>query len=78
MPYGTGNARNTWHACSIVDADGKEIPWVDRDGRTLQTAAERHRPAPGQKYFLLCGGRLSYEYRGPESDARPARAHRPG
>ena len=31
--YGTGNAHNTWYACTIVDANGKEIPWVDKDGK---------------------------------------------
>ncbi|MEM2465239.1 MAG: FAD-dependent oxidoreductase [candidate division WOR-3 bacterium] len=30
MPsYATGNPHNTWYPCTIVDADGKEIPWVD-------------------------------------------------
>ncbi len=67
-PYGTGNAHNTWFACTIVDARGKEIPWVDRDGRLLKTVSERYRPAPGQKFFIqnpppgtpheYCGPRL--------------------
>ncbi|MBW2139240.1 MAG: hypothetical protein JRH06_17035, partial [Deltaproteobacteria bacterium] len=26
--YGTGNPHNTWFPCTIVDARGKEIPWV--------------------------------------------------
>jgi len=50
--YGTGNAHNTWFPCTIVDANGKEIPWVDRDGRVLKTVLERCRPAPGQKTFV--------------------------
>jgi len=50
--YGVGNAHNTWYACTIVDANGKEIPWVDRDGRVLETVSERYRPAPGQKFTL--------------------------
>jgi len=30
MPsYATGNPSNTWYPCTIVDADGKEIPWID-------------------------------------------------
>ena len=33
VAYGSGNSHNTWYACSIVDANGKEVPWVDRDGR---------------------------------------------
>ncbi|MFC1909433.1 FAD-dependent oxidoreductase [Chloroflexota bacterium] len=41
--YGTGNAHNTWFACNIVDANGKEIPWVDKDGNELKTIEERYR-----------------------------------
>jgi succinate dehydrogenase/fumarate reductase flavoprotein subunit len=55
-PYGTGNPDNTWHACTIVDANGKEVPWVDRDGNILKTVSERYRPAPGQKFFIMGGG----------------------
>jgi succinate dehydrogenase/fumarate reductase flavoprotein subunit len=51
-PYGTGDYNNTWYACSVVDANGKEIPWVDRDGRILKTVSQRYRPAPGQKFFF--------------------------
>lgn len=61
--YGTGNAHNTWYACNIVDANGKEVPWVDRDGKILKTVSERYRPAPGQKTFFH--GVLSYDLRGP-------------
>jgi len=49
---GAGRHGNTWFACTLVDANGKELPWVDRDGRVLKTIAERYRPAPGQKFFL--------------------------
>ncbi|MBN1188485.1 MAG: FAD-dependent oxidoreductase [Dehalococcoidales bacterium] len=45
--YGVGNAGNTWFACTIVDANGKEVPWVDKDGNVLKTVAERYLPAPG-------------------------------
>ena len=41
-PYGTGNASNTWFACSIVDAKGKDIPWIDKDGNVLKTVEERY------------------------------------
>lgn len=61
--YGVGNAHNTWFACTMVDANGKEIPWVDRNGRVLTSVAQRYRPAPGQKYFLDMG--WQYEYRSP-------------
>lgn len=63
-PFGTGNAQYTWYACSIVDAEGKEVPWVDKDGRALRTVSERYRPAPGQKFWLSCP-RVPHEYLGP-------------
>jgi len=55
-PYGVGNPRNTWFACTIVDANGKEVPWVDKDGRILRTVEERYRTVPGQKLFIMGGG----------------------
>ncbi|MBW1766564.1 MAG: FAD-binding protein [Deltaproteobacteria bacterium] len=63
--YGIGGWHNTWYPCSIVDANGKEVPWVDRDGRVLKTVSERTRPAPGQKFFVLNPGPSSYEVRHP-------------
>ena len=50
--YGGGSWHNTWYPCTIVDANGKEVPWVDRDGRVLKTVSERCRPAPGQKFIM--------------------------
>lgn len=69
-PYGAGNTHNTWYACSMVDAEGREIPWVDRDGRILKKVSQRYRPAPGQKFFLKGGGESyfhQYEYQGPDT-----------
>ncbi len=63
LPHSSGNAHNTWFACKIVDANGKEVPWVDRDGKILKTLAERNRPAPGQKTFVHA--RAPYEFREP-------------
>jgi succinate dehydrogenase/fumarate reductase flavoprotein subunit len=68
--FGTGNAHNTWYACSIVDSNGKEVPWVDRDGNILKTVSERNRPVPGQRVFFLGRGRgphfgYSYDIWGP-------------
>jgi succinate dehydrogenase/fumarate reductase flavoprotein subunit len=50
-PYGTGNSENTWAPCTIVDSEGKEIPWEDEDGRILETIDDRARPAASQKFF---------------------------
>jgi len=69
-PYGTGNNHNTWFACSMVDARGRGIPWVDRDGNNLKTVSERYRPAPGQHFFLKGGGEPDfpiYDYQGPDT-----------
>jgi succinate dehydrogenase/fumarate reductase flavoprotein subunit len=63
-PYGTGDFNTTWYACTIVDANGKEIPWVDRDGKVLKTVSERYRAAEGQRFFFY--GRMgSYDLWGP-------------
>ena len=34
--YGTGQAANTWSGTPMVDANGKEIPCVDRNGNILE------------------------------------------
>ena len=46
-PYSTGNNHNTWYACTMIDAEGRAIPWLDRDGNELTTVEERYRPSPG-------------------------------
>ncbi len=69
-PYGTGNTHNTWYACSMVDAEGREIPWIDRDGTVLESVSERYRPAPGQKFFIKGGGESYFplpDYLGPDT-----------
>ncbi len=53
---GAGVGMGGWNPCTVVDNNGKEIPWVDRDGRVLKTIEERNRPAPGQKFFIAGGG----------------------
>ena len=67
--YGIAHTQDTWYACNLVDANGKEIPWVDRDGRILKTVSERYHPAPGQKLLLSSGMPRSanpiYEYLQP-------------
>ncbi|MFC2011584.1 FAD-dependent oxidoreductase [Chloroflexota bacterium] len=60
---GHGSPSGTWGACTMVDANGKEIPYVDRDGRILKTVSERYNPAPGQKFFV---GGSRYDIKGPD------------
>jgi len=49
--YGTGNPKNTWFPCSMVDARGKEIPWVDYKDRPINDVSDRTHPAEGQKFI---------------------------
>ena len=49
--FGVGNPYNTWFPCTIVDNDGKVIPWEDGDGNIITDVAERNHPAPNQPYI---------------------------
>ena len=56
FPHSAGNAHNSWFACNIVDANGKEVPWIDRrTGRVLKTLSERYHLGPGE-FFIFSGG----------------------
>jgi succinate dehydrogenase/fumarate reductase flavoprotein subunit len=59
-PYSMGNTSNTYHGTSIVDANGKEVPWYDPGGRELKTIRERFLPSPGQRFQLGIGIGLHY------------------
>lgn len=68
-PYSMGGAHNTWHGVSIVDADGKEVPWVDAYGKQLDTVDERFLPGRGQRFNLGAGIGITIEgqdYRSPD------------
>ena len=56
IQYGVGYPDNTWYGCTMVDAQGKQVRWFNRDGQELKTAEERFQPAPGQKFILMGGG----------------------
>ncbi len=61
--FGTGNPFNTWYACNMIDADGKKIPWVDRDGNMIKDVLGRYTAAPGQRFMAeRC---LAYDYARP-------------
>lgn len=62
--FGVGNPSNTWFPCTIVDNNGKEIPWVDKNGKSLSSVAERNLPAEGQPY---CGSTISDDLKGIET-----------
>ena len=54
--YGTGQAANTWYGAPMVDANGKEIPWVDSSGSILEKFEDRFLPPPGTAVILDGGG----------------------
>ena len=68
-PYSAGNNHNTWFPATLIDAEGKEIPYADRDGNILPDVKSRFYPAKGQHYFLKGGNieQAKYEYDGPET-----------
>jgi len=39
--FGSGSNFASWYPCSIVDANGKEIPWLGTGNQQLKTVAER-------------------------------------
>lgn len=49
--YGYGNCTNTWFPCSVVDNDGKEIPWEDVNGNEIPSVRARNLPVEGQPYM---------------------------
>jgi succinate dehydrogenase/fumarate reductase flavoprotein subunit len=49
--FGIGNPANTWFPCTIVDNNGKEVPWVDAEGNPIDSVARRNIPADGQRYM---------------------------
>jgi succinate dehydrogenase/fumarate reductase flavoprotein subunit len=68
-PYSMGNTHNTYHGVSIVDAEGKEVPWVDVFGKPLSSVEERFRPAQNQPFQLATGIGLFYyldQFRSPD------------
>jgi len=59
-PYSMANAHNTYHGTPIVDADGREVPWVDAFGRPLSSTEERFQPGKGQDFILGEGIGITY------------------
>jgi succinate dehydrogenase/fumarate reductase flavoprotein subunit len=51
-PYSMANAHNTYHGTPIVDAEGKEVPWVDAFNRPIKSQPERFLPSERQDFIL--------------------------
>jgi len=76
IPYGVGNSDNSWHGTPIVDARGKEVPWVNRDNLEISDVQNRFRPADDQLFTLCNGitsrGRKTYMDKGGTPSGFPA------
>ena len=59
--FGVGNPSNTWFPCTIVDNNGKEIPWEDKNGKLLTGVEARNMPTEDQPY---CGSPISDVWKG--------------
>ena len=69
-PYSTGNNHNTWYACNMVDAEGRKLPWVDRDRKIIEKFSDRFKPSRGQRIYLKGGGEPAfnvYDFQGPDT-----------
>ena len=51
-PYSMANAHNTYHGTPVVDAEGKEVPWVDAFNRPVKSQQGRFLPSEGQDFIL--------------------------
>lgn len=49
--FASGNASNTWYPCSVVDNNGKPIPWEDVNGDPVPSVEDRNAPVKGQPYM---------------------------
>jgi succinate dehydrogenase/fumarate reductase flavoprotein subunit len=70
-PYSMGNSGNSWYGAPIVDADGKEVGWIDVGGKELKTVGERFRPGAGQTFMQGEGIGLFYGVQGSSNHLDP-------
>lgn len=68
-PYSAGNNHNTWYPASLIDSEGREIPYMDRDKNILVDVMDRFQPAKSQDFFMKGGNieQAKYKYDGPET-----------
>ena len=75
--YGTGNPRNTWYPCTIVDANGKEVPYVSLDGKTFTTFDQRVKPSDTGKRIIMPGLPTARNGKALDSDMPSCLSDRP-
>ena len=56
--FGVGNPDNTWFPCTIVDNNGKVIPWEYLNNEPVASVADRNKPGPGQMYTDANGNQM--------------------
>lgn len=54
--FGSGSNFASWYPCSIIDANGKEVPWVGKGGKPITTIEERTHPGPDDGFFCMVLG----------------------
>ncbi len=56
--FGSGSNFATWFPCSIVDAEGKEVPWIGKNGEIIDNFSRRANPGPDDDFYcLVLGGK---------------------
>jgi len=50
-----GSYTTSWFPCSVVDAEGKEVPYINDKGEVLKTISERVHPDPAESISLVGG-----------------------
>ena len=54
--FGSGSNFASWYPCSIIDANGKEVPWLGKGGQPLDSVGQRTQPRPEDGFFHLVLG----------------------
>jgi len=75
--YGTGNPRNTWYPCTIVDSTGKEVPYISADGKPLTTFEQRVNPSATGNRIIMPGLPTSKSGKAAKSDMPSCLSDRP-
>ncbi|HXY74913.1 MAG TPA: hypothetical protein VEH58_06280, partial [Dehalococcoidales bacterium] len=76
LEYGMGNSHNTWYGTPIIDANGKEVPYYDRDGKEIIAESGRFMPPSGQHMMLGHGERVPENYENQTPALSPDLAER--
>ena len=60
LAYGLGGSMGTWYPCTLVDSQGKEIPWVDYQGNPIKTVEERSHLPQGVDPFSIRDSHIAF------------------